>query len=67
MRDRIRERLTEYRAEALESIGIAVNKTRAKAAASGNSGSSRLNLVINDDTKIGFAKYMIDPSLFSRT
>jgi hypothetical protein len=58
MRDRIRERLTEYRSEALESIAIAVNRTRSKAAGTSNLGSSRLNLVINDDTKAGFAEYM---------
>jgi hypothetical protein len=58
MRDRIRERLTEYRTEALDSIAIGVNRTRSEAAGTGNLGSSRLNLVINDDTKAGFAEYM---------
>jgi hypothetical protein len=58
MRERIKERLTEYRAEALDSIAIAVNRTRSKAAGTGNLNSSRLNLVINDDTKTGFADYM---------
>jgi hypothetical protein len=58
MRDLIRERLTEHRAEALESIGIAVNRTRSKAAGTGTLSNSRVNLVINDDTKAGFAEYM---------
>lgn len=58
MRERIRERLTEYRAEALHTIAIAVSKTSSTAAGSGNLDSSRLNLVINDDTKVGFAEYM---------
>jgi hypothetical protein len=58
MRDRIRERLREYRCEALDSIAIAVSRTRSKAAGTGNINSSRLNFVINDDTKTGFAEYM---------
>jgi hypothetical protein len=66
MRDLIRERLTEYRAEAIQSIGIAVNKTRSRAAGSGNLGSSRLNLVINDDTKVGFAEYVDRSTKFIR-
>jgi hypothetical protein len=45
MRDRIRKRLREYRAEALVGIGVAVNRTRSKAAGYGNLNSS------NDDTK----------------
>jgi hypothetical protein len=66
MRERIRKRLKEYRGEALESIGVAVNKTRSKAAGSGNLGSSRLHLVINEDTKIGFAEYMDRSAKFIR-
>jgi hypothetical protein len=58
MRDRIRKRLTEYRTEALHSIAVAVNKTRSMAAGSGNLGSSKLGLVINEDNKAGFTQYM---------
>jgi hypothetical protein len=66
MRDRIRERLTEYRTEALDSIGVAVNITRSKAAGTGNLYSSRLSLTINDDTKAGFAEYMDRSANFIR-
>ena len=58
MRDRIRKRLREYRAQALGGIEVAVNRTRSKAAGYGNLHSSRLSLTINDDTKAGFAEYM---------
>jgi len=58
MRDRIRKRLREYRAQALGGIEVAVNRTRSKAAGYGNLNSSRLSLTINDDTKAGFAEYM---------
>jgi hypothetical protein len=66
MRDRIRKRLTEYRTEALHSIAVAVNKTRSMAAGSGNLGSSRLDLVINENTKFGFAEYMDQSIAFIR-
>jgi hypothetical protein len=58
MRERIRKRLKDYRADALQSIGVTVNRTRSKAAGYGNLNSSRLSLTINDDTKAGFAEYM---------
>jgi hypothetical protein len=66
MRDRIRKRLREYRAEALDGIGVAVNRTRSKAAGYGNLNSSRLSLTINDDTKAGFAEYMDQSIKFIR-
>jgi hypothetical protein len=66
MRDWIRERLTEYRSEALERIGIAVNRTRSKAAGTGNLNSSRLSLTINDDTKAGFSEHMDQSANFIR-
>jgi hypothetical protein len=58
MRDLIRERLTEYRAEALERIGIAVNKTKSKAAGTGSLHGSRVHLTINEDNEAGFVEYM---------
>jgi hypothetical protein len=58
MRDLIRKRLTEYRAEALEHIGIAVNRTRSKASGTGTLHGSGVHLTINEDTKAGFAEYM---------
>jgi hypothetical protein len=66
MRDLIRKRLAEDRAEALQRIGVAVNITRGKAAATGNLGSGRLSLTINDDTKAGFAEYMDRSANFIR-
>jgi hypothetical protein len=62
MRDRIRKRLRVYQAEALHGIGVAVNRTRSKAAGYGN----RLSLTINDDTKAGFAEYMDQSIKFIR-
>jgi hypothetical protein len=66
MRDRIRERLTEYRDEALERIGIAVNRTKSKAAGTGNLNSGRYYVAINEDNKIGFAEYMDQSANFIR-
>jgi hypothetical protein len=64
MRDRIRKRLTEYRAEALRKIAVAVNKTRVEAGDQLNN--SRLNLVINEDTEAGFADHMDQSANFIR-
>jgi hypothetical protein len=66
MRERIRKRLKDYRADALQSIGVTVNRTRSKAAGYGNLNSSRLSLTINDDTKAGFTEYMDQSIKFIR-
>jgi hypothetical protein len=60
MRDRIRKRLTEYRTEAMESIGIAVAKTTktTREARTGNLNSGGFYLKVNEDNKSGFAEYM---------
>jgi carbohydrate-selective porin OprB len=58
MRDRIRKRLTEYRAEALHSIAVAVSRTRSKFSGSGALHGNRVNLVINEDTKTGIAEHL---------
>ena len=58
MREQIRKRLKEYRGEALESIGIAVSRTRSKASGTGTLHGSRINLDINKDTKTGFEEHM---------
>src|SRR5436309_1782770 len=58
MRDRIRQRLEKYRAEAHERIGIAVNKTKATFAQRGTLTSSMCYLAINEDNRAGFAEYM---------
>ena len=58
MKDLIRKRLTEYRTEAMDSIGVAVNRTKSKAAGTGNLNSSKVYLAINEDNKAGFEAYM---------
>jgi hypothetical protein len=69
MKDLIRKRLTEYRTEAMDSIGVAVNRTKSKAAGTGNLNSSKVYLAINEDNKAGFEAYMdrfiaFDPHLW---
>jgi hypothetical protein len=58
MRDRIRQRLEEYRAETLERIGTAVNKIAATFSQRGTLGSGGFYLAVNEDNKAGFAEYM---------
>src|SRR6266487_1013781 len=58
MRDRIRDRLTEYRNEALDSIAIAENRTKSTFAVRGTLTSSMCYLAINRDNETGFAQYM---------
>jgi hypothetical protein len=57
MRERIRARLKQYRAEAVDSIGAAVNRMK-----STFSGAARMNgrpyyLAINKDNEAGFATF----------
>jgi hypothetical protein len=66
MRDRIRERLTEYREEAHERIGKAVNKTRSEFAGRGTLSSSMCYLAINKDNETGFTEYMDRSAAFIR-
>ena len=66
MREQIRKRLKEYRGEALESIGIAVSRTRSKASGTGTLHGSRINLDINKDTKTGFEEHMDESTKFIR-
>jgi hypothetical protein len=66
MRDRIRERLTEYRTEALDSIAIAENRTKAAFAQRGTLSSSMFHLAINEDNRAGFAEYMDRSANFIR-
>ena len=58
MRERIRERLEEYRAEALERIGVAVNSTKAAFNQRGTLTSSMCYLAVNKDNETGLAEYM---------
>jgi hypothetical protein len=58
MRDRIRERLTDYRTEALRSIGNAVNRTKSKFSEIGRSHSHGYYRSINDNIEAGFTEYM---------
>jgi hypothetical protein len=66
MRERIRKRLREYRAEALERIGIAINTTKRKASKAGHLNSNGTYLAINKDNETGVAKYMDRSANFIR-
>ena len=58
MRERIRQRLEEYRAEAHERIGAAVNMTKGEYTRRGTLSSSMCYLAINKDNEAGLAEYM---------
>jgi hypothetical protein len=62
MRDRIRKRLTEYQAEALDSITVAVSKTKAIAARDGISGAMYLSIC--EHNKTAFATYLDNSASF---
>jgi hypothetical protein len=66
MRDRIRERLTEYRTETMESIGIAIAKTTREASRDGRLNSGGFYLMVNEDNKVGFEQYMEQSADFIR-
>jgi hypothetical protein len=66
MRERIRKRLKEYRAEALQSIGIAVDRTRSQLSSKGRTNSDAWYRAINKDNEAGFKKYMDQSAKFIR-
>ena len=66
MRERIRKRLREYRAEALDGIGIAVNRTKSKFSGAGRTNSHGYYRAINEDKEAGFVKYMDQSAKFIR-
>jgi hypothetical protein len=66
MRDKIRDRLTEYRTEAMEAIGAAEARTRADFAQRGILSSSMFQQAINRDNEAGFAEYMDRSAKFIR-
>src|SRR5215510_12567762 len=66
MRERIRKQLKEYRAEALQSIGIAVNRTRSQLSSKGRTNSHAWYRAINKDNEAGFKKYMDQSTKFIR-
>src|SRR5262245_24052798 len=66
MRERIRKQLKEYRAEALQSIGIAVNRTRSQLSSKGRTNSHAWYRAINKDNEAGFKKYMDQSAQFIR-
>jgi hypothetical protein len=66
MRERIRKRLTEYRAEAIQSIGEAVNRTRSELRDRGRTNSHEWYQAINKDNEAGFKKYMDQSAKFIR-
>ena len=65
MRERIRKRLKEYRAEALQSIGIAVDRTRSQFSKARTNGHEWYQ-AINKDNEAGLAKYMDQSAKFIR-
>src|ERR1700758_3174976 len=58
MRDRIRQRLEEYRTEALQRIALAMNKTKLAFNQGGTLTSSMCYLAVNKDNETGLAEYM---------
>jgi hypothetical protein len=66
MRERIRKRLREYRAEALDGIGIAVNRTRSELSSKGRTNGHEWYQAINKDNEAGLAKYMDQSAKFIR-
>jgi hypothetical protein len=66
MRNTIRKRLTEYRTEALERIGIAVNETKSKFSGSSRTNSHGYYQSINENKEAGFAEYMDQSADFIR-
>jgi hypothetical protein len=66
MRERIRKRLTEYRADAIQSIGYAVNRTRSELRDRGGTNSHEWHQAINKDNEAGFKKYMDQSAKFIR-
>jgi hypothetical protein len=66
MRERIRKRLKEYRADALQSIGVAVNRTKSELSGRGRTNSHAWYRAINKDNEAGFAKYMDQSANFIR-
>jgi hypothetical protein len=66
MRDQIRQRLEEDRAEAFERIEKAVNKTKANFAQRNTLNSGGFYLAVNEDNKAGFAEYMDECARFIR-
>jgi hypothetical protein len=66
MRERIRKRLTEYRAEAIDSIEVAVNRTRSKFSGAGRANSHGYYGSINENNEAGFTEYMDRSATFIR-
>src|SRR5262245_16864716 len=66
MRERIRKQLKEYRAEALQSIGIAVNRTRSQLSSKSRTNSHAWYQAINKDNEAGLKKYMDQSAKFIR-
>jgi len=66
MRERIRKRLREYRAEALDGIMVAVNRTRSELRGNGRTNGHEWYQAINKDNEAGLAKYMDQSAKFIR-
>jgi hypothetical protein len=66
MRERIRARLKQYRAEAVDSIGAAVNRTKSTFSGVGRTNGGAYYLAINKDNEVGLANYMDRSAAFIR-
>ena len=66
MRERIRARLKQYRAEAVESIGAAVNRTKSIFSGASRTNGGAYYLAINKDNEAGLANYMDRSAAFIR-
>jgi hypothetical protein len=66
MRERIRARLKQYRAEAVDSIGVAVNRTKSTFIGAGRTNGGAYYLAVNKDNEAGLANYMDRSAAFIR-
>src|SRR5262245_27715231 len=66
MRERIRARLKQYRAEAVDSIGAAVNRTKSTFSGVRRTNGGAYYLAINKDNEVGLANYMDRSAAFIR-
>src|SRR5262245_65902792 len=66
MRERIRKRLREYRAEAIQSLGVAAIRTRSELRDKGRANGHEWYTAINKDNEAGLAKYMDQSAKFIR-
>src|SRR5262245_8677052 len=66
MREKVRERLTDYRADALQSIEDALNRTKSELSGKGRANSHAWYRAINKDYEGGLGQYMYRSTVFIR-